>query len=152
MLPYGGNRSPSGFYHRLCSRQYRRRRSHIAPRRVIQATMPFDYNATRLQLLAVDLRVQRLFHSRPVEILAVIETVSAENPHAEVWASPTRIEPEIPTRGTIMKSNLATAPVGKNVCQVAQNVCLKMYVKTRPGTGTHRMCMSPGMYIRYILY
>ena len=52
----------------------------------------------------------------------------------------------------VMKSNLATAPVGKNVCQVAQNVCLKMYVKTRPGTGTHRMCMSPGMYIRYILY
>ena len=24
-----------------------------------------------------------------------------------------------------MKSNLATAPVGKNVSQVAQNVCLK---------------------------
>ena len=42
--------------------------------------------------------------------------------------------------------------MGKNVCQVAQNVCLKMYVKTRPGTGTHRMCMSPGMYICYILY
>ena len=51
----------------------------------------------------------------------------------------------------VMKSNLATAPVGKNVCQVAQNVCLKMYVKTRPGTGTHRMCMSPGMYTCYIL-
>ena len=25
----------------------------------------------------------------------------------------------------LMKSNLATAPLGKNVCQVAQNVCLK---------------------------
>ena len=49
-------------------------------------------------------------------------------------------------------SNLATAPVGKNVCQVAQNVCWKMYVKTRPGTGTHRMSMSPGMYTCYILY
>ena len=52
---------------------------------------------------------------------------------------------------SIMKSNLATALVGKNVCQVAQNVCLKMYVKTGPGTGTHRVCMSPGMYTCYIL-
>ena len=38
-----------------------------------------------------------------------------------------------------------TAPVGKNVYQVAQNVYLKMYAKTRPGTGTQRMSMSPGM-------
>ena len=44
-----------------------------------------------------------------------------------------------------MSFNLATAPVGKNVYQVAQNVYLKMYAKTRPGTGTQRMSMSPGM-------
>ena len=49
------------------------------------------------------------------------------------------------TIARIMSFNLATAPVGKNVYQVAQNVYLKMYAKTRPGTGTQRMSMSPGM-------
>ena len=45
----------------------------------------------------------------------------------------------------IMSSNLSTAPVGKNVYRVAQNLCLKMYAKNRPGTGTQKMCMPPGL-------
>ena len=53
-----------------------------------------------------------------------------------------RVSPSTPI---LMSFNLATAPVGKNVYQVAQNVYLKMYAKTRPGTGTQRMSMSPGM-------
>ena len=48
-----------------------------------------------------------------------------------------------------MKSNLSIAPLGKNVYRVAQKVCLKMYAKIRPGTGTQRMCMPPGVYKCY---
>ena len=44
-----------------------------------------------------------------------------------------------------MNLNLATVPVGEKVYQVAQNIYLEMYSKTKPGTGTQKTSMFPGM-------
>ena len=58
-----------------------------------------------------------------------------------------------------LKSNLARAPVGKNVCQVesGSSKCMFQHVKTRPGTlgqvATGCVCLLVCIYaIYYILY